>query len=215
MFGIGEIIEYVKTLGLWDLVKANMRKYVFLRIRRIVLSWSVENRMPQPKAYRKFLEAVTIRKGTLADARDLHRMMKEHHLWRSVGELRQWIEKGYFLSIAVCQDKIIGYACVGAEIPRRHSIFKKAISLRPDDAYGVHAFIVPAYRGKMVYHALALDTFRRARAAGYRRIVATVDSQNLAARSSNKRLGMEEIAEVEITKVLFLTRMKTRSLKQN
>jgi GNAT superfamily N-acetyltransferase len=206
MLNPGEIIEYVKTLGLLDLVKANIQKYIFLRARRIVLSWSVEGPIPEPKGHRKFLEAVTIRKGTLADAAELHQMMKKHRLWRSVGELRQWIERGCFLFVALYKGEIIGYVCVADEIPSRHSIFRKAIRLKPDDAYGVHAFVAAEYRGKRVYSTLALEMGRHLRAAGCKRLVLTVDPQNLAVRTANRRRGMKEVAEIEILKVLFFTR---------
>ncbi len=215
MFVFGEIIEYVKARGLLDLVKANLKKYVFLHMRRIILSLCLEEPIPQPKAHGKFLDTVTIRKGTLADARELHQMMKRHNFWRSMLELREWIEKGCFLFIAIHKGKIVGYACGCPEIPSRHSIFTKAISLGPDDAYGVHAFVVPVYRGRALYHALALETLRWIRAAGYRRLVATVDPLNRAARSSHRRLGMKEMAEVEILKVFFFTRTKVHLLKQD
>lgn len=215
IFDFGEIIEYVKARGLLDLVKANLKKYVFLHMRRIILSLCLEEPIPQPKAYAKFLDTVTIRKGTLADAQDLHRMMKEHNYWRSVRELREWMEKGDSLLIAIHKGEIIGYACACSEIPSRHSILRRAIKLGPDDAYAVHAFVAPAYRGKMVYHALALEMRRILRAAGYRRLLATVHPLNRAARSANRRLGMKEVAEVEILKLFFFTRTKVHLLRQD
>ena len=215
MYGMSEIIEYAKARGLLNLVKANIKRFVFLHMKRIVLFLLLEDPIPQPKAYGKFLEAVTIRKGTLADVEELHQMMKEHNYWRSVRELRQWMEKGCFLLVAIHKDKIIGYACVCPEIPSSHSIFSKTIRLRPRDAYGVHAFVVPAYRGKRVYHSLGLEVIRNLRAAGYRRVLATVHPLNRAARSSHRRLGMKEVAEIEILKVLFFARIKVLWLREN
>jgi len=215
MFNFGEIIEYVKARGLLDLVKANLKKYVFLHMRCIVFFRLLDDPIPQAKAYAKFLDTVTIRKGTLADARELHRMMKEHNYWRSVRELREWMEKGDSLLIAIHKGEIIGYACACSEIPSRHSILRRAIKLGPDDAYAVHAFVAPAYRGKVVYHALGVEMNRYVRSAGYRRVLATVHPLNRAARSSHRRLGMKEVAEVEILKVFFFTRAKVHLLKQD
>jgi len=213
MLNPGEIIEYVKACGLWNLLKANIGKYIFLHTRRIVSIITYKDPLPEPKAYQKLLAAITIRKGTLADARDLNRMMKKHHLWRSVGELRQWIEKGRFLFVAVHKGEIIGYVCVCREIPSRHSIFGKAIRLKPDDAYGVHAFVVPEYRGKMVYSTLGLKMGRDLRAAGIKRLVVTLDPLNFSVRTANRRRGMREVAEIEILKVFFFTRTKVLWVK--
>jgi len=213
MLSIGEIIEYAKACGLLNLLKVGIKGFVFLHMKRIVLSLSLEDPIPQPKAYQRFLRSITIRKATLADIAELHRVMKQHKCWRSVRELREWMKKDCFLFIAIHKGKIVGYTCVCAEIPSSHSIFSKTIRLRPRDAYGVHAFVVPAYRGKMVYHALMMEICRCARAAGYRRILATVDPLNRAARSSHRRVGMKEIAELTVLKVLFFTWVKVHWVK--
>lgn len=209
MYSISEIIEYGREHGLLGLLKAGVTMFIFHRYQQILLCLSLEDPIPEIQPPPN----IAIRKATLADVAELHRCAIGNNWSRSKQQLSKWIAKGYPFFVAVAEDRIIGYACVSLEVPRRHPILGKAISFTDDDAWGADAFVIPTYRGSMIWPAVAIETMKCARALGYRRILSTTPPHNSSSRSAHKKIGYEEITEISSWRILFFGRMNVKSLK--
>jgi GNAT superfamily N-acetyltransferase len=213
-YSISEIIEYVNENGLLSLFKAGVKRFVFRRDKEILLSLSLEDPIPEIQP----LHLITIRKAILADVGELHQSTMEHNWWRSKKQISEWIAKGYPFFLAIAEDKIVGYACVSLEVSLRDPTFIKeiikAIHFEDDDAWGADAFVLPTHQGSRIYPALATETMKCAKAAGYRRILATVSPNNFPARSAHKKIGYKETKEITLSKIFFFKRTKIKSLKE-
>lgn len=214
-YSISEIIEYAKAYGLLSLFKAGGKGFVFRRDKEILLSLSLEDPIPEIQP----LHTITIRKATLADVGELHQSIIKHNWWRSKKQLSEWIAKGYPFFLAIAEDKIVGYACVSLEVSLRDPTFIKetikAINFKDDDAWGADAFVLPTHQGSRIYPALAIETMKCAKAAGYRRILATVSPNNFSARSAHKKIGYKETKEITFSRMLFFKRTNIKSLKED
>ncbi len=211
MHSISEIIAYAKEHGLLGLFKAGVRTFIFHRHQRVVTCLSLEEPLPEIQP----LQNITIRKATLADVGELHQLVADHNWPRTRDELSEWIAKGYPFFVALGEDKIIGYVCISLGIPSGHPILDKAINSQDGDAWGADAFVMPAYRGKRIYAALASATCKCTAAAGYRRVFGTISSHNSSSRSAHQKIGCKEIKEITSCRVLFFRRTSIKSLRED
>jgi len=205
-----EIIEYAREHGSISVLKAGTKRFIFRNEKEILLSLSLEDPLPEIQP----LHRISIRKATLEDVEELSK-----YWWRSKKQLYEWIKRGYPFFLAIEGDKIIGYTSISLELPERDPIFieaiNKAVGLRDDDVWGTGAFVHPAYRGRNIYPALGVEVMKYTRQAGYRRVLATLSSNNSSSRIANKKIGYKEIREITFFRILFFRRTRIRSLNHN
>ncbi len=208
MLSAGEIIEYAREYGLLSLFKAVANRFVFCREEQILLSLSLE----EPLTEIQLPPNITMRAATLADVEELCRPFIKHNHLRSKKQISKWIAKGYPFFVAIADNKIVGHNCVAIGRPPVDLNLLKAINFK-GDAWGSDAFVLPAYRGNMLYPALAIETMKCVKALGYRRVFGLVLRNNIFARSAHKKIGYKAVHNVTVFRILFYERMSIASSK--
>lgn len=208
MYKIEKIIKYAKDHGLLGLFKAGIRRFIFRWEKKVVTCISLAEPLPAVQS----LQDITIRKATLTDVDELHKLIAGDNWPHYRKEIGDWIAKGYPVLLSLAGDKIVGYVCISYEFPPKHPLFGKVINLQDADAFGADAFVLPAYRGKNIYPVLVSEALKCTAGAGYQRVLGEIFLTNLASRSSHQKIGCKEMKEIKFIKILFFKRISVKSL---
>ncbi|MGD2174904.1 MAG: GNAT family N-acetyltransferase [Candidatus Brocadiaceae bacterium] len=213
MYTFREVADYIRARGLRPLLATAVRRFLFCHERRLLLCLSLDELTPLPDRTGDLLRNVEVREARTDDLQPLHRAMRQADWWERKRELRRWAETDcYHLVVAEADGRLIGSACVGRRIPRSHGIARRAVALEPGDAYGVHVFVAPRWRGRGVYPLMLSDLVRRLKEDGRERILTLVDPHNRAAVRSHLKMGMTEAEEVVFRRLLVVARASCRPL---
>lgn len=86
------------------------------------------------------------------------------------------------------------------------------IELGPDEREIAYAYVFPNYRNQGVHKALRAKTFLDLKAEGVRRVYAHVLLDNIASLRAMSRLGMRQVGELEVRRILGVRTLRFKSL---
>ncbi len=208
MYGLTEIIEFVRSYGLRDLLRAAVRRYVFRHEKQIVSVASLDE--PIHEMYLR-MDEVAIREAAPEDVEELHALLVEHRWPRTRKQLREWLSGDNACAVAVDNGRIVGYGCVTRELSSRDPLLTKgimqAVDFGEDDVWTADAFVAASHRATGVYPAISAETRKVARRLGARRVVGTISSGNVLSRRVHRKLGCTEVGELTFQRFLFFTKV--------
>ena len=148
---------------------------------------------PLPELYPRIpLEIRPLGWSDLESVRHIHRPSEARACARR-------LERGHTGLLTLYQGQMTGYAWACTEV--NPSLERVQLTLAPDDVLCVDAYTAPAFRGKGVQTALALARCRLFSGLGYQRAVAYIERRNVPSLAVWRKLGGQEIGEIEFQRI--------------
>jgi RimJ/RimL family protein N-acetyltransferase len=118
------------------------------------------------------------------------------------------LERGHSGLLAVHENQPAGYAWACIEVDP--GLERVHLRLEPGDVLCVDAYTAPAFRGKGIHTALTMARCRLFGGLGYQRAIAYVERRNVPSLAVWRKLGGQEIGEIEFRRIGPWRRVRCR-----